>query len=48
MSAVRQGEWKLIAGKSYEGKTQFADRRKRRGAIPVENVIIIPERCKKG
>ena len=48
MSAVRQGEWKLIAGKSHEGRTQLADQRKRGGAIPAENVIIIPERYKKG
>jgi hypothetical protein len=48
MSAVRQGEWKLIAGKSHEGRTQLADQRKRCGAIPAENAIIIPERYKKG
>jgi hypothetical protein len=43
MNAVRQGEWNLIAGKSHEGRTQLADQRKRGGAIPAENVIIIPE-----
>jgi hypothetical protein len=48
MNAVRKGEWKLIAGKSHEGRTQLADQRRRGGAIPAENVIIIPERCKKG
>ena len=24
MNAVRQGEWNLIAGESYEGRTQLA------------------------
>jgi len=48
MSAVRQGEWKLIAGKSYERRTHLADQRRRGGAIPAKNVIIIPERYKKG
>jgi hypothetical protein len=47
MSAVQQGERTLIAGKSYEGRTQRADQRRRSGAIPAKNVIIIPERYKK-
>jgi hypothetical protein len=44
MSAVRQGEWKLIAGKSHEGRTQLADQRRGSGAIPAKSGIIIPER----
>jgi len=44
MSAVRQGERTLIAGKIYEGRTQRADQRKGSGAIPAKSGIIIPER----